>query len=332
MTLQDVQITIDLQKPTGRFSFATPLILGKKAGGAAYKEYAHLDAVKADYADITPEYAMAKVLFDQGENAPTQVAIAARDELEDAVARLRTLLDSGWYYLLSTDNDATTVEALAKELEKEDYRLFVTRIADKAKLQALKAAGYTRTVVFYHTDAAAYPDAALVGAVGSADVGSVTWKFKQCEGIAPLKMTSNELLDIHLGGAITYVNKQGQPRTSEGKTVSGEYIDVIMARDYVRARMEEQIQKLLNESDKVPYTNSGIAQIESTVVNVLFEAFDMGIIAADESGEALFGTKFLLRDEVDPLDRASREYKGGSFWFEVAGAVHQVRVSGVIRF
>ncbi|MCE5168971.1 DUF3383 domain-containing protein [Paenibacillus profundus] len=332
MTLQDVQVTIDLQKPTGRLSFAMPLILGKKEGGSAYKEYGDLETVKADFAEATPEYKMAQTLFGQGDRSPARIAITAHDEQEAAVDRLRAVLDMGWYYLLSADNGPETVEALAAELEKEDYRLFVTRVADKTKLQALKAKGYTRTAAFYHTDADAYPDAALVGAVGSADVGSVTWKFKACTGIAPLKLTASELMEIHDGGAFTYVNKQGEARTSEGKTVSGEYIDVIMSRDYVRARMEAQIQQLLNQSDKVPYTNAGIAQIESTVVNVLQEAFRMGIIAADDSGEPLFGTSFLLRNEVDPSDRANRDYRGGSFWFEIAGAVHQVRIKGVIRF
>ncbi|MCG7409044.1 DUF3383 domain-containing protein [Paenibacillus sp. ACRRX] len=332
MTVQDVQVTIDLQKPTGRLSLATPLILGKKTGGFAYKEFGDLDSVKAEFAETTTEYKMAQALFGQGDHSPKRIAIAAHDETEEPAVRLRAVLDNSWYYLLSADNSATVVEALAEELEKEDYRLYVTRIADKTKLQALKAKGYTRTAVFYHTDAAAYPDAALVGSVGSADVGSVTWKFKTCTGISPLKLTSTQLMEIHDNGAITYVNKQGEARTSEGKTVSGEYIDVIMSRDYVRARMEAQVQNLLNQSDKIPYTNAGIAQIESAVVNVLHEAFRMGIIAEDESGEPLFGTSFLLRDQVEPGDRANRNYKGGSFWFEIAGAVHQVLVKGVIRF
>ncbi|NGP58392.1 DUF3383 domain-containing protein [Paenibacillus thiaminolyticus] len=332
MTIQDVQVTIDLQKPTGRLSFGMPLILGKKAGGSAYKEYGDLKAVQADFAESTAEYKMAAALFGQGDRSPARIAIAACDEQEDAAERLRSVMDTGWYYLLSPDNSEATVTALAQELEKEDYRLFVTRVSDKTKLQALKAAGFNRTVAFYHTDASAYPDAALVGSVGSADVGSVTWKFKTCTGIAPLKLTAGELMEIHDSGAIAYVNKQGEARTSEGKTLSGEYIDVIMARDYVRARMEMQIQHLLNQSSKIPYTDAGIAQIESTVINVLLESFRMGIIAADDSGEPLFGTSFLLRNQVDPGDRANREYRGGSFWFEIAGAVHQVKVNGVIRF
>ncbi|SYX86029.1 DUF3383 family protein [Paenibacillus alvei] len=332
MSIQDVQVTIDLQKPTGRLSFGMPLIIGKKAGGSAYKEYGDLKAVKDDFADTTAEYKMAEALFGQGDRSPARIAITACDEKEEPAARLRSVVDNGWYYLLSSDNSDAAVEALAAEIEKEDYRLFFTRAADKTKLQALKSKAYTRTVVFYHTDAAVYPEAALVGSVGSAEVGSVTWKFKKCTGIDAMKVTAGELMEIHDSGAITYVNKQGEARTSEGKTLSGEYIDVIMARDYVRARMEMQIQNLLNQSSKIPYTDAGIVQIESAVINVLLESARMGIIATADSGEPLFGTSFLSRNEVNPSDRANREYRGGSFWFEIAGAVHQVKVNGVIRF
>ncbi|NMM53525.1 DUF3383 family protein [Paenibacillus aquistagni] len=332
MTLQDVQVTIDLQKPTGRVSFAMPLILGKTTAGSDYKEYGDLESVKKDFGADTPETKMAEAIFAQGDHAPARIAMVASGENGDPVETLRQVMDRGWYYLLAGDAAPATVDALAAAIEQDDYRVFVTRVADKARLQALHAKAYTRTVAFYHNDDTLYPDAALVGSTGSYDVGSVTWKFKTCAGITAMPVSATELMEIHDNGGITYVNKQGEARTSEGKTLSGEYIDVIMSRDYVRARMEAEIQHLLNQSDKVPYTNAGIAQIESTVVNVLQEAFRQGIIAEDDSGEPLFGTSFLLRNEVEPADRASRHYKGGSFWFEIAGAVHTVRVKGVIRF
>ncbi|UHA71933.1 DUF3383 family protein [Paenibacillus sp. 481] len=332
MTMQDVQVTIDLQKPSGRLSFGMPLILGVKAGGHNYKEYESLEEVAVDFAPATAEHGMATALFAQGNNAPARIAIVGRAETEDAVVRLRTVLDRGWYYLLTTSTEVKDIEALATAIEGENFRVFVARVQDKVKLDALKVRKLERTALFYHTDVKLYPDAALVGSVGSADVGSVTWKFKECRGIPALALTSTELKAIHDAGALTYVEKHGQARTSEGKTLSGEYIDVVMSRDFVRSSIEQKVQQLLNQAPKVPYTNAGIVQVENTVRSVLHDAYRTGIIATDENDAPMFGTTFLRREKMSPQDIASRVYTGGSFWFVISGAVHQVRIKGVIRY
>jgi hypothetical protein len=209
---------------------------------------------------------------------------------------------------------------------------YFTRSSSTTDLAAIKAKSFTRTTVLYHTNLANYPEAAWVGAAGSAPVGSVTWKFKKLNGISPLELSATELLAIHDLGANAYVTKAGDDVTSEGKVSGDEYIDIIHAKDYVKSSIEYSIQKLLNSTPKIPYTAAGIAQIEGTVRNVLQSAHNQGIIASDENGIGLYGTTFKSRDEVNPADRAERTYNDGSFFFELAGAVHAARINGVIRY
>jgi hypothetical protein len=336
-TLKDVTVVIDIQKPVGRLGFGKILILGEKAGGFAYKEYPDLAGVKVDFAEGTEEYKAAKAIFAQGDKAPAAIAITCRNSTtgeseETLVERLQQVLDKDWYFLISISAAKADVTAIADEIELDGSHQFFTRSSSKLDLADIKAEAYTRTTVLYHTAISNYPEAAWVGAAGSAPVGSVTWKFKQLAGIDPMDISAVDLLAIHDLGANAYVTKAGDNVTTEGKVVGDEYIDIIHAKDYVQFSIEYSVQKLLNSTPKVPYTAAGIAQIESAVRTVLQRAHNQGIIASDSDGIGLYGTTFKSRDEVDPADRAERSYNDGSFFFELAGAVHTARINGVIKF
>ncbi|WP_284641188.1 DUF3383 family protein [Paenibacillus silviterrae] len=334
--MNDVTVTIDIQRPTPKIGFGKPLILGSSAAGNAYKTYKTLSAVLVDYASATEEYKAASALFGQGDNSPTEIAIIARrtgstpETLEEV---LETLFLKDWYYLISTSTDLNDITTIAEAVEQDNSRQYFFRTSSKTDLATIFAEGYTRTNGFYHiaAEVAKYPEAAWIGRAGSAPPGSLTWKFKTLSGIQPLDIDSTELESIHALGANTYVTKAGDNVTSEGKTMSGEYIDIIQSKDYLVSSIEFAVQKLLNSKDKIPYDNGGISQIEATTKTVLQRADNNGMIAKDTDGISLFGTSFKARSEVDPADRAVREYNDGTFWFELAGAIHKTRIRGTIK-
>ena len=170
--------------------------------------------------------------------------------------------------------------------------------------------------------------AALVGASAGRTPGSFTYKNLILKGIPVLELTNSEINEIHAAGAITFVTKAGDNVTTEGKAASGEYIDIVDSKDFIISNMEYGTQKLLNSLPKIPYDNTGIAQLENVAINVLKAAFDNGIIAADEDGSPMFSVNYAMRDEVNPADRSERQYLGGRFSFVLAGAVHNVTVTG----
>lgn len=332
--INDVQVIIDVQQPTPRLGFGKPLILGTSANGTVYKSYADLAGVAADFANTTEEYKAAAAIFGQGDDSPAEIAIITRktadpaETLDDIIPKL--FLED-WYFLIFTGTDSADVIKIADAVEADNSRQFFFRSSNKTTLAAVLVGKYKRTTGFYHTDVANYPEAAWIGKAGAAPVGSVTWKFKTLTGIVPLALNATELSDIHALGANTYVMKAGINQTSEGKTVSGEYIDNVHAQDYVKFSIENGVQTLLSTQDKVPYDDTGIAQIESVVRTVLQRAWQQGIIATvDSVGQ--YGTSFLTRAETDAADRASREYNGGTFWFDLAGAIHKTTIRGVVRF
>ncbi|KEQ22875.1 DUF3383 family protein [Paenibacillus tyrfis] len=332
--MKDVNVVIDIQKPTPKIGFGKPLILGSSTTGHEYKTYLDIDAVKADFATNTEVYKAAFALFNQGDQSPREVAVMCRktadppETLTDVLAKAFT---KDWYFLVTTSDTLADVTAIADAVEQDNSRQFFFVTSKKTDLTAIKAKKYTRTTAVYHADTSSYPEAAWIGRAGSAEVGSVTWKFKTLTGIQAMNITATELNEVHELGANTYVTKAGDDVTSEGKVVSGEYIDIVHAKDYIKFSIEYAVQKLLNSSPKISYDDTGIAQIESAVKTVLQRAFNQGMIARDADGIGMYGTRFKNRAEVDPADRTARKYSGGEFWFDLAGAIHQTTIRGLIK-
>lgn len=327
----DVTVTIDIQRPTPKLGFGKPLIIGTSATGMDYKTYHDLTALKEDFPENSEVYKAAFALLNQGDNSPSEVAVMLRKtEGETWTEFMPKIFAKDWYFLLSTSSQLTNITAIADAVEQDNSRQYFASTTSKEDLASIKAKKYTRTTAFYHTTTDNYPEAAWLGAAASAEPGSITWKFKTLKGIEPLDIDTTELNTIHDLGANTYVTKAGDDITSEGKTVSGEYIDIIHSRDYLVFSIQHAIQKLLNRSPKIRYDNTGIAQLEGEVRTVLKRADLNGMIARDEEGIARFNTNFKPRSQVDPADREKREYNDGTFEFELSGAIHTAKVKGTI--
>lgn len=238
------------------------------------------------------------------------------------------------------DNDITAlsngIEAIGRKFLVLSGTGFEGAVADTiAKLDALADAPFidnTRTLMIIGTDEdAQYNIGALVGAIGNKTPGSVTWKFKGLQGSKPLNVSGSivkKAVDTHVN---LYVTKAGKAQTSEGLTLSGDYIDALHADDWIRAELETQIQKLLQDNDKITFDANGIGQIEAVVTTVLRTATENGIILIDsETGMGKFTVTALSRDQMAAADVASRKYNGLSFEYSRAGAIHDVTIHGTI--
>lgn len=336
MPLRDVNVTITLNRPAGLLGFGKPLILtpATDAGGQPYREYAELAAVGLDYGAESDVYQAAAAVFGQGDYRPERVAIATYNGAAGIPAGLEPYYDRDWYFLLLTSNAIADKTAAADYIEANGRKVYAARVNSLDDLRTLQAGEYDRTFAFYHPDAdTLYPEAALVGAVGARDVGSVTWKFKALNNVISLDdLTQTELNNIHDLNGITYVRKAGLPGTSEGWMLSGEFIDVIMSKDWIQVNIENTLQLALNRADKVPFTTAGISLLEGGTRSILQEGYNRGMIADDADGIPAFTTDFPTREETTAADRAARHLTGANFSFELAGAVHSAKITGAINY
>lgn len=326
MPLQDVTVTINIKYPAPRVGLGRPVIFTQKAGEQSYKEYSTLDALKKDYAENTNVYKKANTIFLQP-NRPDVVAVATYDT--DLGAAMAAYYSKPWHFALLDNDDSADQVKGAGFIGTKDFKFFVAQVKDKAGRDALK--GKPRVIIFDHDVDGEYLDAAAVGNLASLPVGSITWKFKSLKGVTARTLDETEMSEIDNANANAYVKKAGKDQLSEGKLADGEYIDGLHGQDWTKADMENEIQYALQNADKVPYDARGINLIEAAATTTLQRSFANGIIAVTEDGLPDYTITALGRNQVDPQDRNERVYNGLSFDFANAGAIHAVRVKGVIN-
>lgn len=330
----DVKVSIDLAKPIGTVGFGIPLILIEKAAAAIpYTEVSNVAELKSAGVDDTSDaYKAAQLLFSQA-NAPKQIAVCA--VTDGAVKALSdvTMTRNGWRQLivLNEGDSATAITEIITAVEALDGKLFFANLALDDST-SITTSGLRRTVLFYcePTVDVPVPVAALVGETAGRAAGSFTYKNLILSGVAAQELTDAQLKAIHERGGITFVAKAGDNVTSEGKVAGGEYIDIIDSEDYIIQQLAYKTQKVLNNAAKVPYDNNGIALLETVAVDVLQSAYNNGMIATNDDGTPGYSVSYALREDTKESDRANRVYLGGSFSFALAGAIHEVEITGEI--
>lgn len=331
----DVKVNIDLAKPIGKVGFGVPLILQEYADSAiAFTEVSNISEVAAAGFDETSKvFKAARLMFSQ-KNAPKKIAVCAvTDSAEKAMADV-SITGKSWRQLIVVNENAesaTSVTSISAAVETLEGKMFYAGL-ETDDATTMTVSGIRRTVLFYcdATEDVPVPVAALVGETAGLAAGSFTYKNMPLTGIAAQDLTDAEIEAIHKKGGITFVQKAGDNVTSEGKVAGGEYIDIIDSEDYIVQQMAYRTQKVLNNNVKVPYDNNGIGLLESVAKSVLQEAYNNGMIATNEDGSPAYTVDYALREDTKETDRANREYLGGNFSFKLAGAIHQVEITGEI--
>lgn len=333
----DVKVKIDINKPIGKLGYSYPLLLVVESDSSPtindYKECKTLDeVVEAGYAATTNAYKAANLIFSQN-NAPTKIAIKNCKSTEE-VTTITDCTKYNWRQLIvvcegeTTAPTATLIKSISDYIETTDKMYFCSVSATTGTSTLTKT--NARTVVFMYSGTAVCPEAALVGASAGLTVGSFTYKNLILNGITPLELTDTQIEAAHTAGAITLVAKAGDNVTTEGKTLNGEYIDIVDSKDYVIQNIEYKVQKVFNTTNKVPYDNNGIAMLESAVIEVMRDAYNNGIIATNENGTPAYSVSFALRSATTDADRKARKYPYGRFSFVLAGAIHEAEITGEI--
>lgn len=247
-------------------------------------------------------------------------------------------IDSSWYGLIYTSRDQAQVESIAGWVETR-IKLFGTASNDPVIINTeagsdmtsiaavLNQAGYVRTFVMYHQDAAFdFPEAAWFGRVLPLEPGSETWKFKTLNSVSYSNLTTSQSRNALNKRANTYEFVGGVGITANGTVAQGEYIDIIRGVDWLRARIQEFVYRTLVANPKVPYTDAGIAAIQSQVMRVLQLGIDNDFLASDP----LPTCTVPRASEVPAADKANRILRNVKFTATLAGAIHAVRISGTL--
>ena len=233
------------------------------------------------------------------------------------------------FFLVCTDNSDDTIKKLSNWIDTQEMMYFTT----SQNLQSPKLVRSENTVIMYHNDEDSFVCEGLAGYLATAKVGGVTAKFKEIKGVQEAKITATQLSNLHKDNGFTYIEKMGLLQTTEGKTTSGEYIDVVMGAYWIQFKMEEGLAYLAANTPKIGFDNKGISQMVAVCENVLKRAaFEQDIILVDKDGNAKYQIEYITREMSDPNDVANRNYTGIQWTAKLAGAIHKATVSGILEY
>jgi len=182
-----------------------------------------------------------------------------------------------------------------------------------------------------------YLHVAAVAKALSYPSGSETWAFKRLASVFPSEISSTLVRLLTEGRSNYFTQIAGRNVTMNGQVRGGEWIDVIRGRDWLQNDIQLRIFNLLLMNPKIPYTNSGIALVHNAMIASLKAAQGRGIVAEDEFDEdgALvpgFTTSVPNSMSIGASQKASRALADCKFSARLAGAIHAVRVDGVLTY
>lgn len=340
------------------------------------KVYGNIDEVAADFDATDPFYVAANEAFSQNPS-PLQIKAlwysatdytAAEDDaaktafIKDELDEIQDQ-DPNWYWV---DIEASLRDGPAAQavIEWVQARRKFARITsndenmedptDETNIAAVnKESGYTRTGIFYHTDATKYPgfaNAAKLGTFNFDEEGSAyTAKFKRVNGLAPIDRKSSVVQAItgfvpglgrdpasgHL--ADTYVDTRGISLVVEGGTLDKDtFIDVTHGTDWLAARCEESVFAAMLNNNRIPMDDRGMELLASAVRTVMASADRAGIVAQfyDQDGILQPSYEVIAGDvnAISAAQRAQRVAPAVRVNLRYAGAVHYATVNIEVRF
>lgn len=269
--------------------------------------------------------------IDGGASQPTATLATTTENVgitEDLIAINQE--DPDWYGLIVTSRSEDEVLLAAAYIETK-RKLFFTCSDDEDILDAtstddigavLESKDYKRTVLIYSETPSDFPDAAWMGRCFPIDRGQVTFKFKNLSGITASDLTETQRTAAQNKNVNIYVNYLDQDMTEEGVAADGTYIDETRDIDGLQAKLEEKIVELLLSSNKIPYTDAGVATFENEIKGVLAKEARDGIITDG------YTVDFPKVADVDSSYKEDRILPDGEFEAQLASAIHKAIIQG----
>lgn len=268
-------------------------------------------------------YKLAQRLFMQ-KPQPQEVAIFGKKGSAEEAFKGVLEVNSDFFFVVCTDNSTEAIKALSNQCQVNN-KVYAVTVNDLEVAKALKGVG-DNTFVGFHNDPEAYLAEGLA-VVMSYKIGGKTAKFKKIQGVDEANISLTDLKELEGKNIFTYVKKLGVLQTTEGKMLSGEYIDIVLGEYWIRFRMEERMQRLAITQDKIPYTNRGIGMLVSVAEQVLNQAVDMEIIEAGQ-----YKVDYRKREDVPSNDVALRKYDYIVWTAMLQGAIHSGQISGYLTY
>lgn len=261
----------------------------------------------------------------------------------------RALEYTSWYVLCPAGVPDEQMPALANLIEANERMMVYSEWKYFTNGEhALVDSIYDRTVAIFSAESATqlaedvpennkYMNVAFAAKWLFYEPGSETTAFKMLNAVYPADMSLTNVNKL-VAKNINYFLKMGNRNvTMLGKTLSGEWADLIRFRDWLKNDMQQRVVNLFIMNPKIPYTDAGIALVQNQMIASLQLGQAMGGIANDEFDEfgnriPGYATSVPLASSLSPAERNSRRLNRCRFSARLQGAIHFAEIKGSLTY
>ena len=167
--------------------------------------------------------------------------------------------------------------------------------------------------------------------------GSETWDTKELSVVVPSALNADQKKTLAASNINCLLRYGGCNVNKGGAVLSGEWIDVIRFRDWLKNRIQLNVFNAIKLNTKVPFTDGGIGMIESAMDEALSKGQKVGGISEtsfDGDGNEIPGYTITvpLAADLTESERASRKLTGVKWSARLSGAIHIVEIHGNLTF
>lgn len=210
----------------------------------------------------------------------------------------------------------------------------------------LKELGYDRTMVIYEPKNSygevKYVSSAVLSAYATVSFTnarpSITMADKKLNGVNALDLKDAQY------GALQSKNYNFYTKTTDidtdmfidARMSSGQFFDTIQGADWLAYEMKYQLVNLVQNRDKIPFTEDGLALVKQTLSQVCLSALNAGLIGTgkDQDGN-IIENGFLIQmpelADIPNTDKARRILRDVKITFILSGAIQVINVLNDIQ-
>lgn len=266
------------------------------------------------------------------EDVSTDGSLAAQLTAAAALVISGSLLGELFYGLLIDSYSETEIN-LAAAFALANSKIFLGLSPDQEILESgqtddvasdLSGASNTRAAVCFTRNMSSDWAAGLLGLQLGKTAGSSSWAFQTVAGADADVLSATHFAAARAKKALLYTTDRGIAHTWDGFAASGRYFDITHGVDFLKADIETRVYQLLLNQEKVPFTATGLAQIEAQIRAALTASEASGLITPGWTVTMPSLTGY------SSVDKAARILRTVRFTATLQGAVHSVTVAGVL--
>lgn len=305
------------------------------------------------FANDSAAYVAATVAFSQNP-APDEMYFVVREKDSDkntyediATTLARASAEVSFYGVHLTEfRDSTDIEA-AKSWVESNEKVFGFEYTDIDSCPVKSFSFYRTFGMFsgladgYDADEQPteneYAALAWMAKCFGYDPGTETWHLKELSTIVPSKLSTAQKKSLEEKNINRFLRYAGCNSTIGGLMLSGEWIDVIRFRDWLKNELQIRVFNALKTNRKIPFTDNGIGLIEGIMNATLKDGQDIGGIAPteyDDDDNPIYGYTVTVpkASDLTEAERKSRKLTNCKWSARLAGAIHAVEISGYLTF